>query len=200
MSATRRHLLRALGCVLLWGPAAGCASGPRYVWVDQLPEDLVVDEYLIGTGDLLAVRVLNQDNLSTNTRVRSDGKIAVPLLGDVDMRGKAPGRASRELELRFKQFVVAPAVTITVQESQNPTISVLGEVLRAGTYTVAPQSGVLEGLAVAGGFTDYASRDAIYLVRPAQPERTRFTYSPLLRGDGRAAAFRLRTGDVLVVE
>jgi polysaccharide export outer membrane protein len=180
--------------------ASGCATLPPYVWVDELAQGQPVDDYVVGVGDLLSIRVLNQDNLSTNARVRSDGKIAVPLLGDVDVRGKQPTLVSRELEGRFKRFVVAPSVTVTVEMSQTTTISVLGEVGHAGIYSVAPQSGVLEGIAVAGGFTDYASRDAIYVVRPTQSHRIRFRYESLLRGEGLAATFRLRTGDVLVVE
>lgn len=200
MRSSQRKNLFTLGLCLLVLADLGCAGGAKYVWVEELPERQSVDDYLLGVGDLLLVRVLNQDNLSTNARVRSDGKIAVPLLGDVSVRGKPPGVVSKELEGRFKQFVVAPSVTITVEETQLAVISVLGEVTHAGVYTVAPHSGVLEGLATAGGFTDYASHDSIYVVRPSQPGRIRFRYDSLLRGDGPAAMFRLRAGDVLVVE
>jgi len=179
---------------------ASCTRAGPYVWVHELPELEVADEYLLEAGDVLSVRVFNQDNLSTHARVRSDGKIALPFLGDVVVRGKTPGAVSRELEVQLKAYVVSPAVTITVEEGPPTSVSVLGEVTRPGLYTLDPLAGVLQALAVAGGFTDYASRDSIYLLRRASAQRIRFTYASLSRGGDRASAFRLRAGDVLVVE
>ena len=89
---------------------------------------------------------------------------------------------------------------MTVEESQPTSVSVLGEVAHPGIYTVDPASGVLQALAAAGGFTDFASRDSIYVVRRAPTQRIRFSYSMLLDGDKRAESFRLHKGDVVVVE
>ena len=132
--------------------------------------------------------------------MRSDGKIAVPFLGDVDVQGKSPDVVSRELGVRFKEYVVSPNVTVAVEEPSPTSVSVLGEVAHPGVYTVDASSGVLQALALAGGFTDYASRSAIYVTRREAVPRIRFSYSALVNGEGRAAAFRLRPGDVLVVE
>lgn len=191
-----RHLFAGFALAAL----SSCAHGGPYVWVQDLPESPVADEFILETGDLLSVRVFNQENMSTRARVRSDGKLALPFLGDVSVRGKTPVAVSRELEAQLKVYVVSPVVTVTVEESLPTSISVLGEVARPGLYTVDPSSGVLQALAVAGGFTDYASRDAIFVVRRATAQRVRFTYSSLAQGDGRAAAFRLRAGDVVVAE
>ena len=177
----------------------GCGAG-RYVWIDDLHAERAADEYVIASGDLVGVRVFNQESMSTHGRVRSDGKIAVPLVGDVEVRGKAPAEVSRELAGRLKEFVVSPVVTITVEETQPTSVSVLGEVSHPGIYTVDAASGVLQALAAAGGFTEYASRDSIYLVRRASGQRIRFTFSALAQGEGRAATFRLRAGDVVIVE
>src|SRR5262249_34547353 len=130
----------------------------------------------------------------------SDGKIAVPFLGDVEVRGKTPAAASRELAAHLKEYVVSPVVTISVEEPQPTAVSVLGEVTHPGTYTLDPSPGVLQALAAAGGFTDYANREGIYVVRRASAQRIRFTFSSLMHGEGRAAAFRLHAGDVVVVE
>lgn len=180
-------------------PLAGCSSG-HYVWYSELPVHQGADEYVIAPGDLLSVRVFNQESMSTHARVRSDGKIAVPFLGDVEVRGKPPAHVAKELEERFKQYVVSPAVTITVEETLPTSVSVLGEVAKPGVYTIEASSGVLQALAVAGGFTDYASRGSIYVVRRAPAQRIRFTYASLVEGEGAAAMFRLRAGDVLLVE
>jgi polysaccharide export outer membrane protein len=185
---------------LLFAAALGCSGGPPYVWASQLPPDQTADRYVIGSGDLLSVRVYNQENLSTHARVRSDGMIAMPLVGEVEVRGKAPAVVSSELEARLKQFMLSPTVTVTVEETAPTSVTVLGQVVHPGIYTVDATSGVLQALAVAGGFNDFAGRGSIYLMRRSPAERIRFTFNDLTRADGSAAMFRLRTGDVVVVE
>jgi len=180
--------------------ALGCSSGGSYVWVNQLPPDQTDDRYIISTGDLLSVRVYNQENLSIHARVRSDGKIAMPLIGEVEVRGKPPAAVSREVEAMLKEFMVSPAVTVAVEETQPTSVTVLGQVVHPGIYVVDATSGVLQALAVAGGFNDYASRGSIFVVRRSPAQRVRFTYADLTHGEGRAAMFRIRTGDVVVVE
>jgi polysaccharide export outer membrane protein len=188
-----------VGGALALAPVTGCSEA-RYVWIDRVPDQPAGDGFVIAPGDLVSVRVFNQENMSTRARVRSDGKISVPFLGDVELRGKAPGEASRELAARFKDFVVSPVVTITVEETRPTAVSVLGEVTKPGIYTLDAPAGVLQALAAAGGLTEYASRDSIYVVRSAPSSRVRFTFSGLAQGDARAAAFRLRAGDVVIVE
>jgi polysaccharide biosynthesis/export protein len=185
---------------LVLAATLGCSGGGPYVWVSQLPQDQTDDRYLIASGDLLSVRVYNQENLSTHARVRSDGRIAMPLIGEVDVRGKQPATVSRELEGKLKEFMVSPTVTITVEETQPTSVTVLGQVAHPGIYTVDSTSGVLQALAVAGGFNEYASRGSIYVVRRSTARRVRFTYADLAHGEGRASTFRIRTGDVVVVE
>jgi polysaccharide export outer membrane protein len=185
---------------LVLAEALGCSSAGPYVWVDQLPPDQTEQGYVIGSGDLLSVRVYNQDSLSTHARVRSDGKIAMPLIGEVEVRGKPPSVASKEVEVKLKEFMVSPTVTITVEETQPTSVTVVGQVIHPGIYTVDSTSGVLQALAVAGGFNDYARRGSIYVMRRSPAQRVRFTYADLTHGEGRAAMFRIRTGDVVVVE
>lgn len=195
---TYRSYLLILGVALT--ALVACGSSGKYVWVDDLPYSASADIYRIGVGDVLNVRVYNQDKLSTRAKVRSDGRIAVPLVGDVEVRGKTPAVISREIEARLKQYVVSPAVTVTVVQSEPTTVAVLGEVAHPGVYTMNPASGVLEALAAAGGFTDFANRESIYVVRQLPPQRIRFTWNGLTGGDVRADTFRLHKGDVVVVE
>lgn len=178
---------------------AGCVSAP-YVWINDLPMEATRGDYLIASGDVLNVRVFNQDAMSTRARVRSDGKIAVPFLGDVEARGQEPAALSKTLEGRLKAYVVSPVVTVTVDEMQPTSISVLGEVAHPGVYTMDASAGVLQALAAAGGLTEYAGRDSIFVVRRDPPEHIRFTFGGLNTADSHAARFRLRTGDVVVVE
>lgn len=189
-----------LAALLALAPLWGCGGEGAYVWVHELPPQQAVAEYVVASGDLLSVSVFNQDNLSMHARVRSDGKVAVPFLGDVEVRGKTPAAVSTELEAGFKHYVVSAAVTVTVEEPQSTSVSVLGEISRPGTYAIDASAGVLQALAAAGGFTDYASKSSIYVVRRSPAQRIRFTYASLIQSEAGASAFRLRAGDVVVVE
>ncbi len=180
--------------------AVGCSAGGSYVWVQALPPELDPDEYVIGSGDVISIRVYNQDALATRGRVRSDGKIALPLVGDLDVRGKHPAALGKEVETALKGYIVSPIVTVTVEEMQPTSVSVFGEVAHPGVYTLDPAAGVLQALAAAGGLTEYASNDCIYVLRRAPQRRIRFTLASLVQQQGRAATFRVRAGDVVVVE
>src|ERR1700704_1806689 len=94
---------------------SGCASSP-YVRIADVPKEQTGQDYVIASGDVISVRVFNQDPMSTRARVRSDGKIAVPFLGDVAVRGQTPASVSKALEAQFKAYVVSPIVTVTVEE------------------------------------------------------------------------------------
>jgi polysaccharide export outer membrane protein len=190
---------RLLAVLLEASLLAGCGGAP-YVWVDELPQQGSSDEYVITSGDLVNIRVFNQESLSTRARVRSDGRLAVPMIGDVELRGRPPAAVSKEVAARLKEYVVSPVVTVTLEEPQSTAVSVLGEVARPGNYPLDTSPGVLQAIAAAGGLTDYASRDGIFVVRRAAGKRIRFAFSSLVQGETRASAFRLRAGDVVVVE
>ncbi len=154
-------------------------------------------------GDTVNVRVFGQDNLSTHAKVRPDGMIAVPIVGDVRFKDRHPNDVAAELEAQLKAYVVTPHVTITIEESSPFTITVVGEVARPSTVVVEPNAGVLQALAAVGGFTDYADRDRIFVLRKqagGKLLRVRFTYADLSRGELRAVGFALAAGDVVVVD
>lgn len=188
-----------LGLALVCG---GCASAGSYVWVQDLPPDTTAaSEYVIRVGDVVSIRVLNQDAASARSRVRSDGRIALPMVGDIDVAGRRPSALRKELEARLKDFLVAPSVTVNVDEPSALTVTVMGEVARPGIITIEPHSGLAQALALAGGLTDFADRDRIFVVRQSpKPMRVRVSWEAVTRGDPKAAAFVLAPGDVLVVE
>ena len=193
---------RALVFGLLVGAAACAPSGP-YIWADDYiaaVEKQPRQGYLLAVGDLVAVRVFGHEDLSVRERVRDDGKISLPILKDVDAAGLAPQALGDEVRARLKDYVNAPVVTVTVEESRPLVIPVLGEVTHPGQYTLEKGSGVLEALASAGGLTDYAHRDRIFVLRrQSPPVRIRTTFSGLSQG-GRASALRLQPGDCVIVE
>jgi polysaccharide export outer membrane protein len=122
-------------------------------------------------------------------------------LGEVNARGTRPSALRSEIEARLKDYVKEPSVTVNVDETHGMSVSVLGEVSRPGTYPVEPGAGVSQALAGAGGVTEFANRDRIFVVRGGpHPVRVRFTYDALTHGEEPASAFALRPGDVVVVE
>jgi polysaccharide export outer membrane protein len=160
------------------------------------PHELVIHE-----GDMLSVRVLGHDEMTVKERVRSDGRIAIPLIGEVEVQGKRPAMVRSEIEARLKAFIVSPSVMFNVDEVQPLTVVLLGEVGRPGTYVLDPSAGLAQALAAGGGLTEFAQRDRIFVVRQRPtPARIRFTYEAVSRNESRAAAFPLHAGDVVVVE
>jgi polysaccharide export outer membrane protein len=199
---------RELGALLVMAVASlgGCGSTGNYVWVTALPPTEVSAahgaEYVIVEGDVLAVRVVGQDSASATTRVRSDGRITLPLIGDVMARGHTPTTLSRDIETRLKPFIVVPSVSVAVQETQAAKVSIVGEVTHPGVYMLGDDAHLLAALALAGGPTDFASSDKIFVLRAtaAAPLRIRFTWRRLTHGDLPDSQFTLRGGDTVVVE
>lgn len=188
----------ALACLL----GSGCIHLDPYVWVDDLPENAYQpDAYRIQPGDSLHVSIWNQDELTGDVRVRADGQITLPLVGDVPVAGLTPTDASDMITKRLDGLVLNPAVAVAVREGRLPQVSVLGEVRTAGQFTFSRDETVLHLIAKAGGLTEFAQPDAIFVVRKGhEQKRVRFSYDELSRGKGRGLEFKLRDGDVIVVE
>jgi polysaccharide export outer membrane protein len=178
-----------------------CRSAGEFVWVKDVPaSNAAPTDYRIRDIDTVTVRVYNQDALSTRERVRPDGRISVPFAGEVEARGRRPSELAKELEGKLKGIIVAPIVSVSVEQSAQISVSVVGEVRNPGTFAMDPGASVLHALASAGGLTEYASDDSIYVLRRSADKRVRFTYRELRDGDSHAMGFALRAGDLIVVE
>jgi polysaccharide export outer membrane protein len=178
-----------------------CASPGAFVWISAVPKETASVEYTVQEGDLIEIRVFNQDPLSTHARVRADGRITMPIVGDIEVRGKRPSDIRVELEARLKDYVKEPSVTVSMQEAHPITVSVLGEVNHQGVFPIDIHASLADVLALAGGLNDYASRDRLFVVRTApSPERIRFTYDDVSRGNPVAVGFALHQGDLIVAE
>jgi polysaccharide export outer membrane protein len=190
----------AIVAVLSSLPACGGSMG-SYKWVDELPAPAKESsDFVIRETDTVNVRVYNQDAISTHERVRPDGKISVPMAGEITVRGRKPVDIAKEIEVKLKSVVVAPVVTVSVDQFAQLLIPVIGEVKNAGTFTVDPGSSVLVALADAGGLSDYANADRIFVIRKGLDARVRFRLSDLRSGQKQAVGFGLQTGDIVVVE
>ncbi|MEO1227385.1 MAG: polysaccharide biosynthesis/export family protein [Myxococcota bacterium] len=187
--------LPALTLLLL----TACASNRPFVWVQRLPAEETVR--LIRNGDTIAVAVKNQKDLSGTFVVRENGAYPQPVVGEVAVAGLSEPAASKQLVQLLAEIVVKPQAAITVVKPRPVNVAVVGEVRTSGQFQVQYDASVLSVLARAGGLSPFASRDNIYVVRKRpQLLRIRFRYDDLKGGDPASTTFRLRDGDVLVVE
>jgi len=201
-----RNRLSVLTLISVLAAGPGCKTSGEYVWVDDIPQTPQVTdrEYVIQAGDTISVRVWGQENLSSRSRVRPDGKISLPYVPEVQAAGVTPTVLSKKIQASLKDLLVNPVVTVTLDEQRPLQVSVLGEVARPGSFVLDQNPGVLQAIAMAGGMTPFANKDAIMVIRQrpegGAPQRIRFSYEALTQIKGRAAAFRLQGGDVVVVE
>ena len=122
-------------------------------------------EYLIGPGDTLNVFVWQQPELSVVVPVRPDGKISLPLLNDVNAAGLTPMQLREFLTTALVPYIPMPTVSVIVREVHSFKVTVIGEVKTPGRYELKSHSTVLDVLAMAGGFTEFAARNRIVVLR-----------------------------------
>jgi len=204
----RRRPSRSTALALALAALAGCGGPGSYVPAESLKDAAALEpDFRVAAGDVLGVRVWNQEGMSVDrARVREDGRISMPFLQDVEVSGRTPTELARQIQGRLKDFVVNPVVTVTIEEARPLRVPVLGEVGRPGIYDLDREVGVLAAVAAAGGMTAFAHRDAIFVLRyrprlgDPVPLRIRFQYAELARGAPRESGFRLKPGDLVVVE
>jgi polysaccharide export outer membrane protein len=122
-------------------------------------------EFRLGPDDVIEVSVYQDKTLDRTVPVRPDGKISLPLIGEMPASGKTATELQKEIALRLKQFVADPTVTVVVKEVNSPKISVLGEVKSPGMYKIKDRATLLDAIALAGGLTEYAKRNKIVVIR-----------------------------------
>jgi len=182
----------------------GCVTSGPYVWVDDYvaPPASAEKNTVLVQGDVITIRVYQQPDMSTKTRVRNDGKVSIPFLNDVDAAGFTPVQLAQALQTRLKEYINTPVVTISLDDPRPISVPVTGEVNKPGVFLLDPGSGILAAIASASGLSPFASWNKIFVIRqvPAPPVRVRFDYRDLQAGDRKSLQFQLRAGDAVVVE
>jgi polysaccharide export outer membrane protein len=157
--------------------------------------------YAIGKGDVLEISVWREPMLSGETVVRNDGMVSVALLGDIRAEGRTPMELRDEIQTRLKEFIGEPAVTVTVRTPTSLKFYVVGEVKTPGEYNLVTDLTVVQGIARAGGFTEWAAKDKILIIRKEDGVEKRFkvNYKDIIKGRGASQNVNLRPGDTIVV-
>lgn len=160
------------------------------------------EEFVIGIGDVLAISVWKEPDLSRVVPVRSDGRLTLPLIGEIQARGQTAKQLEKDLGNRLKEFVSDPEVTVIVQEIRSKNFNILGQVQRPGTFPLTHPVTVLDAIALAGGFRDFAKTKSIYVLRQktdGTSVRLPFNYKEAIKGNSPAQNIRLESGDTLFV-
>lgn len=157
-------------------------------------------DYKLGTGDKLRVEVYKEPQLSQSLQIRPDGKITLPLLGDVVAAGATPKELTNTLTERFREFLNTPVVTVIVAEAVPPVVYVLGEVNNPGAQSLSGPTTVLQALSLAGGFKDFANQKNIRILRN-RPDGTvqtlKFNYKDAIQSTGKP--MMVVPGDTIIV-
>lgn len=170
------------------------------------PPEVVAGErapYVIGVTDVLGISVWKNVELSVSATVRPDGKISVPLLDDVQAEGLTPQELKEVLTEALSEFIAAPDVTVLVQQMNSQLVYLLGEGVRSsGALQLRKETRVLEAIATMGGFTVWANKNKVRILRKTQNGMTEyvFNYGAYLAGKAPHSNIVLRAGDTIVVE
>ena len=160
------------------------------------------DSFVIGDDDVLAINVWKEPDVSRSVPVRSDGKISLPLVGEVQAAGSTPLKLEQDIAARLKNYIAEPEVTVIVQQVNSQKFNILGQVNRPGSYPITNNATVLDAIAVAGGFRDFAKQKAMYVLRQ-NPDGTQaripFNYKEVVKGKNVAQNIKLEPRDTIVV-
>jgi polysaccharide export outer membrane protein len=157
------------------------------------------EAYRIGPEDMLQISVWKNEAMSRAVPVRPDGKISLPLLNDVQAAGLTALELREALTEKLAEFIPSPEVSVIVSDVRSFKVSVMGEVARPGRSELKSWTTVLDVLALAGGFTQFATRSKIVILRPegTTMKRIPFNYNRVAAGE--QENFYLRNGDIVLV-
>ena len=159
-------------------------------------------EYRLGADDLLNIEVWREPDVSGKVPVRPDGKISVPLVGEVQAAGRTALQLQKVISDRLKAYISSPEVTVVVEEVNSRKINVLGRVLHPGTYNLGTGMHVLDAVAMAGGPVMFAHLGNVYVLRrepQGKVHKFRFNYNDVIAGKKPGENILLQPGDTVVI-
>jgi polysaccharide biosynthesis/export protein len=160
------------------------------------------DDFIIGNDDVLAINVWKEPNLSRSVPVRSDGKISLPLAGEIQAAGLTPLKLEQNIASKLHDYISEPEVTVIVEQINSQKFNILGFVNRPGSYPLSHSRTVLDAIAAAGGFRDFAKQKSVYVLRrnvDGTESRLPFNYKEVIKGKNPAQNVALQPNDTIVV-
>src|ERR1700722_4889015 len=189
--------------LLLSAAAAAQSSTPAASPVDSTAAKAHDDSFVIGNDDGLGFKFWKKTEIwSRSVTVQSDGKTSLPLAGEVQAAGRTPLKLEQEIASRLQNFISQPEVSVMVQQINSQKFNVLGLVMHPGTFVIANSPTVLDAIAQAGGFRDFAKQKSIYVLRQnADGTETRlpFNYKDVIKGKNLAQNVKIQPRDTIIV-
>ena len=202
------HIFSIMGIMGVMATMALAQSNPSVINPTGDPSQeksslIVTTDYIIGPEDVLDITVWKNADLSKTVQVRPDGRISLPLLGDVAAVSRTSAQLTEEISTRLKSYMENPTVSIVVKEVNSYAIFVLGEVVRPGRYPLKSKTTLLQAVTLASGFTPVASRNKIVIFRFAKDGdplmKIKASYDDIVLRDGINQNIELKPGDTIVV-
>lgn len=158
--------------------------------------------FVIGNDDVLNINVWKEPEFTQSIPVRSDGKISLPLIGEIQAAGKTPLQLEQDITARLKTYITDPDVTVMVSKINSQKFNILGRVAKPGSYPLSAANTVLDAIAAAGGFQDFAKQKGVYVLRPVPgggETRIAFNYKDVIKGKHPEENIRLQAHDTIIV-
>ena len=176
-------------------PAAAAAAAPR-------PTDPAVPPgYVIGTDDVLSIVFWKDKDMSADAQVRPDGRIALPLINEVQAAGLTPDQLRENILEESKKYMEDASVTVVIRQINSRKAFITGEVNKPGTYPLTSPTTVMQLIAMAGGLREYANSKKIVIMRTENGKQRRlpFNYKDIIEGKNLQQNVELKPGDTVVV-
>jgi polysaccharide biosynthesis/export protein len=188
-------------CILLLFVA--CAKGPMPIDSAHRTEDSPPrsEAYRIGKGDILEIVTWKEPDFSRDVQVRIDGKIGFPLLDDLEAAGRTTGELEADIRESLVEYVTYPVVSISVKDPASQKYYVMGEIARPGEYPLRKDVSILQAVALAGGFSEWADKKRVVLIRRDEDgeKSFRINYKEIVSGKKLEQNVLLRADDIILV-
>jgi polysaccharide export outer membrane protein len=158
--------------------------------------------FVIGNNDVLAISVWKEPDLTKTIPVRSDGKISLPLVGEMQAAGRTPLELEGDITSKLRNFINSPEVSVLVQQVNSMKFNILGEVAKPGSYSISLAPTIMDAIAAAGGFRDFAKKSGVYILRKGpdgHQTRLNFNYKEFIKGKNPDQNVKLEPNDSVIV-
>jgi polysaccharide export outer membrane protein len=176
-------------------PAATAAAAPRAT------DPVVPPGYVIGTDDVLSIVYWKDKDMSADAQVRPDGRIALPLINEVQAAGLTPEQLREKITEESKKYMEDASITVVVRQINSRRAFITGEVNKPGPYPLTSATTVMQLISLAGGLREYANSKKIVIMRTVNgtPTSLPFNYKDVVAGKNLTQNIELKPGDTVVV-